>query len=89
MYIHELNMSSSSSESEQSSNSVRQGLLTDSGDEDVLVVNLVVNPCESEPLVNAWSEQNLVSVVKEAYDNSVCKNVPFTVNSIFFVVHPL
>ena len=51
MYIHELNMSSSSSESEQSSNSVRQGLLTDSGDEDVLVVNLVVNPCESEPLV--------------------------------------
>ena len=53
MYIHELNMSSLSSESEQSSNSVRQGLLTDSGDEDVLVVNLVVNPCKSEPLVNA------------------------------------
>ena len=50
MYIYELNMSSSSSESEQSSNSVRQGLLTDSGDEDVSVVNLVVNPCESEPL---------------------------------------
>ena len=46
-------MTSSSSESEQSSDSVRQGLLTDSCDEDVLVVNLVVNPCESEPLVNA------------------------------------
>ena len=51
--FHELNMSSPSSESEQSSDSVRQGLHMDSGDEDVLVVNLVVNPCESEPLVNA------------------------------------
>ena len=46
-------MSSSSSESEQSSDSVRQGLRADSGDEDVLLVNLVVNPCESQPLVNA------------------------------------
>ena len=73
MYIHELNMSSSSSESEQSSDSVRQGLYMDSGAEDVLVVNLAVNPCESEPLANAWSEQNFVSVGKEAYDNSVCK----------------
>ena len=53
MYMPELNMSSSSSESEQSSDSVRQGLLADSGDEDVLVVNLVVNPCESQPLVSA------------------------------------
>ena len=46
-------MSSSSSESEQSSDSVGQGLLADSGDEDVLVVSLVVNPCESQPLVSA------------------------------------
>ena len=52
MYIHELNMSSSSSESGQSSDSVRQGLYIDSGAEDVLVVNLAVNPCESEPLAN-------------------------------------
>ena len=53
MYIHELNMRSSSSESEQSPDSVRQGLYMDSGAEDVLVVNLAVNPCESEPLANA------------------------------------
>ena len=53
MYIHELNMSSLSSESEQSSDSVRQGLHMDSGAEDVLDVNLAVNPCESEPLANA------------------------------------
>ena len=46
-------MSSLSSESEQSSDSVRQGLHTDSGAEDVLVVNSVVNPCESEPLAHA------------------------------------
>ena len=53
MYIHELNMSSSSSESEQSSDSVSQGLHVDSGADDVLVVNLAVNLCESEPLANA------------------------------------
>ena len=38
MYIYELNMSSSSSENEQSSDSVRQGLHVDSGADDVLVV---------------------------------------------------
>ena len=36
IYMPELNMSSSSSESEQSSDSVRQGLLADSGDEDCI-----------------------------------------------------
>ena len=41
-------MSSSSSESKQSSDSVRENLHTDSGDEDVLVVNSVVNPYASD-----------------------------------------
>ena len=50
-------MSSSSSESKQSSDSVRENLHKNSGDEDVLVVNSVVNPYKSEPLANA-NEQN-------------------------------
>ena len=49
MYIHELNMCSSSSEKEQSSDSVRQGLHMDLGAEDVLVVNLAVNHVKASP----------------------------------------
>ena len=57
-------MSLSSSESEQSFESenpdaVNENLRTNSGDEDTLVVNSVVNPYENEPLANA-AEENLV-----------------------------
>ena len=63
-------MSSSSSESEQSldnanSDSVSENLRMDSGDEDTLVVNSVVNPYENEPLANAH-EANFVSVEEDA-----------------------
>lgn len=63
-------MRSSSSESEQSfdsdnSDSANENLRTDSGDEDTLVVNSVVNPYENEPLANA-AEENFVSVEEDA-----------------------
>ena len=59
-------MSSSSSESEQSVNNedcdaASENLHTDSGDEDILVVNSVVNPYEDEPLASAVRE-HFVSV---------------------------
>ena len=62
-----INMSSSSSESEQSfdnehSDSGSENLHMDSGDEDVLVVNSVVTLYENEPLANAADEQNFVSL---------------------------
>ena len=80
MYIHELNMSSSSSESEQSSDSVRQGLHMDSGAENVLVVNLAVIHVKASPSLTHEANR----ILCWWSDNSVCKNVSFTVNSIFF-----
>ena len=63
-------MSLSSSESEQSfdnenCDSASENLHTDSGDEDTLVVNSVVNPYENEPLASAFGE-NFLSVEEDA-----------------------
>ena len=45
--------------------SASENLHTDSGDEDTLVVNSVVNPYENEPLASAFGE-NFVSVEEDA-----------------------
>ncbi|XP_046848109.1 uncharacterized protein LOC124441677 isoform X2 [Xenia sp. Carnegie-2017] len=63
-------MSSSSSESERSSDTensdiANENLLSNSGDEDTIVANSVVNPYENEPLANAVGE-NFVSVEEDA-----------------------
>ena len=63
-------MSSSSSKSEQGVNNedcdaASENLHTDSGDEDILVVNSVVNPYENEPLASAVG-QHFVSVEEDA-----------------------
>ena len=63
-------MSISSSESEQSfdnedCDATSENLHADSGDEDILVVNSVVNPYENEPLASAVGEL-FVSVEEDA-----------------------
>ena len=63
-------MISSSSKSEQSFDNEHsdwggKNLHIDSGDEDVLVVNLVVTPYEKEPLANAAGKQNFVFVEED------------------------
>ena len=65
MNKHECIYQSERSFENKNSDTENENLRPDSGNDDTLVVNLVVNPYESEPLANA-AKENFVSVEDDA-----------------------